>query len=92
MNFHVFFLDFLDTYGNLTLKTLAMLYWVYYRVKDRGLNPDWVFKVDDDNLVDIFNFEDYLHKMAPSAEGGNEIHCYVREDDIPDRSNDSSKW
>ena len=55
--------DFYDDFRNLTHKSLAMLYWVHFRLADKRFNPKFIFKCDDDNLVDIFQLEDYLETL-----------------------------
>jgi len=53
-NYELYIADFQDTYKNLTYKTLAMLYWVHYRLSTGKFHPKWIMKCDDDNEVDIF--------------------------------------
>lgn len=48
--------DFLDSYENLTLKTLSMLYWTKTYCPD----AKWVFKSDTDVFVNSFAIAKYL--------------------------------
>ena len=75
--------DFIDTYYNLTYKTLSMLYWTHYRMSDGRFRPKWVFKCDDDNFIDIFEFESYLHTLDKLK--GAHIICSKREEAVPSR-------
>ena len=75
--------DFIDTYYNLTYKTLSMLYWTHYRMSDGRFRPKWVFKCDDDNFIDIFEFESYLHTLDKL--NGAHIICSKREEAVPSR-------
>lgn len=87
---------FNETYDNLTFKTLSILYWVHHRISHGKFKPRWIFKCDDDNLVDIYSFEKYL-KSLESPLDANEIYCYVRDDAVPLRPGqtavkDWEKW
>jgi hypothetical protein len=81
--------DFRDTYNNLTYKSLSMLYWVHYRLSTGKFHPKWIMKCDDDNEVDIFQLEDYLHSIDLYDD---EILCCVREDAVPSRIQPPDKW
>ena len=35
------------------------MYWVHNRITRGRFKPKWIFKCDDDNLVDIYSFEKY---------------------------------
>ncbi len=48
--------DVVDTYANLTLKSVAMLHWA----KSRCPGAELVFKCDDDNYVNWNTLKDYL--------------------------------
>ena len=82
--------DFIDSYYNLTYKTLSMLYWAHYRMSDGRFRPKWVFKCDDDNFVNIFEFESYLHTFDSLK--GSHIICSKREEAVPSRINKNSTW
>ena len=82
--------DFLDTYHNLTYKTLSMLYWAHYRMADGRFGPKWIFKCDDDNFMDIFQFETYLHTYDKL--NGAHILCSKREEAVPSRIDKNSTW
>ena len=84
------FLDFVDTYYNLTYKTLSMLYWAHYRMSDGRFGPKWIFKCDDDNFIDIFQFEAYLHNFDKLT--GAHILCSKREEAVPSRIDKNSTW
>ena len=80
----IFFKGFNETYDNLTFKTLSILYWVHHRVTHGRFHPKWIFKCDDDNLVDIYSFEHYFKTLELTiGTEANEIHCFVRDDAVP---------
>ena len=86
---------FNETYDNLSYKTLSILYWVHHRVTHGRFKPLYIFKCDDDNLVDIYSFENYLKSLEVSQ--SNQIYCYVRDDAVPIRPGhspvkDFDKW
>ncbi len=82
--------NFLDSYYNLTYKTLSMLYWTHYRLADGRFRPKWIFKCDDDIFMDIFQFESYLHRFDHLK--GQQIICSKREEAVPSRFNKNSTW
>ena len=84
------FLGFNETYDNLSYKTLSIMYWVNHRINNGRFKPKWIFKVDDDNLVDIYNLENYLKSLENNhndivLENPKRIYCYVRDDATPIR-------
>ena len=85
-----FFPDFIDTYYNLTYKTLSMLYWAHYRMSDGRFRPKWIFKCDDDIFLDIFQFETYLHSFDKLK--GSHLICSKREEAVPSRIDKNSTW
>ena len=92
-HFHIIiFLGFNETYDNLSYKTLSIMYWVNHRINNGRFKPKWIFKVDDDNLVDIYNLENYLKSLENNHNHNNNIienpkriYCYVRDDATPIR-------
>ncbi|XP_015917087.2 beta-1,3-galactosyltransferase 1 [Parasteatoda tepidariorum] len=75
--------DFLDTYNNLTLKSVMLLKWV----KEHCGNARYVMKTDDDMFVHVPNLVKALEiKMEPNLLLG----CYLN-DSIPNRDR-SSKY
>ena len=86
--FHFIFLGFNETYDNLSYKTLSIMYWVHNRITRGRFKPKWIFKCDDDNLVDIYSFEKYaisLEDQMKNEADSNKIFCYVRDDAVPMR-------
>ena len=77
------FLGFNETYDNLSYKTLSIMYWVHHRVTNGRFKPKWIFKCDDDNLVNIYKLEKYLKSIE--EQNSKRIYCYVRDDAIPIR-------
>ncbi|XP_068238792.1 beta-1,3-galactosyltransferase 1-like isoform X2 [Palaemon carinicauda] len=59
----ILLLDILDSYTNLTLKTLVLFHWVYKYCT----NPMWVLKSDADVFVNTFALSRYLHKVQQSG-------------------------
>ena len=89
-----FFSGFNETYDNLSYKTLSIMYWVHHRVSDGRFKPKWIFKVDDDNLVDIYKLELYLKSIEKSTNindteitynNPKKMFCSVRDDATPIR-------
>jgi hypothetical protein len=66
-----------------------MLYWVHFRLADNRFSPKFIFKCDDDNLVDIFKFEAYLKTLDMYDD---EIICGVREEAVPQRLGHQKKY
>ena len=61
--------DFVDTYYNLTYKTLSMLYWAHYRMSDgRYLTNDWQNYVP--GVVDVINGNNYFLNILDFDQGG----------------------
>ncbi|XP_064115086.1 beta-1,3-galactosyltransferase 1-like isoform X2 [Macrobrachium nipponense] len=86
----VILLDVLDSYTNLTLKTLALFHWV-----DRYCpNPVWVLKSDADVFVNTFALSRYLHKVQDSGRRlNNTFVCKKRGPASPCRVNcPHAKW
>ena len=64
------------------------MYWVHNRITRGRFKPKWIFKCDDDNLVDIYSFEKYvisLEDQMKNEADSNKIFCYVRDDAVPMR-------
>ena len=64
------------------------MYWVHNRITRGRFKPKWIFKCDDDNLVDIYKFEKYLldlEEQVQTEAQSNKIFCYVRDDAVPMR-------
>ena len=63
--------DFVDTYYNLTYKTLSMLYWAHYRMSDgRYLTNDWQNYVYVPGVVDVINGNNYFLNILDFDQGG----------------------
>lgn len=82
--------NFIDTYYNLTYKSLSMLYWAHYRMSDGRFRPKWILKCDDDNFMDIFQVETYMHTFDRLQ--GSHIICSKREEAVPSRVDKNSTW
>ncbi|XP_076356294.1 beta-1,3-galactosyltransferase 1-like isoform X1 [Tachypleus tridentatus] len=54
--------DFLDSYNNLTIKSVMLLKWV----NNTCLDARYIMKTDDDMFVNVFNLLDYLKKKGHS--------------------------
>lgn len=65
--------NFVDSYRNLSLKSVAVLKWV----KDYCRNADFVFKVDDDIFVNIPNLVKYLDKYKKKVKDFNMSEKYI---------------
>ncbi|XP_042238533.1 beta-1,3-galactosyltransferase 1-like isoform X2 [Homarus americanus] len=61
-------LDFVDSYSNLTLKTLSLLHWQQHFCK----TAKWILKSDDDIFVNPFIVSDFLRQHSAS-----ELVCKV---------------
>lgn len=55
--------DFLDTYHNLTLKSISMIRWVH----DRCRSAMFVLKIDDDCFLNPYGFLEYLDSKNHTA-------------------------
>ncbi|XP_064113610.1 beta-1,3-galactosyltransferase 2-like [Macrobrachium nipponense] len=51
---------FIDSYLNLTLKTLSILHWT----ENFCPNASWILKSDEDVFVNAFALKDYLHSIS----------------------------
>lgn len=51
--------DFIDSYANLTIKSVALLHWVYTHCP----NADYVLKSDDDNFINTNVFDQVLASL-----------------------------
>ena len=60
----------------------SRLYWVHYRLAGERFNPKFILKCDDDNLVNIFELENYMDTLDMYDD---EIVCAVREEAVPAR-------
>ncbi|KAL3871977.1 hypothetical protein ACJMK2_039948 [Sinanodonta woodiana] len=79
--------DFLDSFYNLTLKSILALKWINQNCR----KAKFVLKVDDDIFVDIFKV---VHKLVPSLKNkARNIVCYVKEENTsPIVRDKGSKW
>ncbi|XP_042894138.1 beta-1,3-galactosyltransferase 5-like [Penaeus japonicus] len=77
--------NFIDSYRNLTYKTMSWLSWV------RDWCPDvpWVVKTDDDVLVNPFHLKTYLANELKKNAAPSEIYGRVRPKNKPMRK---GKW
>ena len=81
------FSDIEDTYFTLHFKTLASIGWIGRSVKGKS-KIKWVFKIDDDVLVNHWRLESYIQTLSKED---NVFHCKIMYDREPLRSPDS-KW
>lgn len=61
--------DFLDTYHNLTLKSMSMLKWINLTCSsnnDMSSSPVWVLKTDDDMFINVDRLLKVAHDMSNS--------------------------
>lgn len=65
--------NFVDSYRNLSLKSVAVLKWV----KDYCKNAEFVFKVDDDIFVNIPNLIKYLDKYSKKVKDFDWSRKYI---------------
>lgn len=56
--------DVIDTYNNLTLKSIFMLKWI----NSNCMNVPFVMKVDDDTYVNVLNLYNYLSLIIIRSE------------------------
>lgn len=59
-------------------------------MSDGRFRPKWIFKCDDDNFVDIFAFEKYLHTYDNLK--GDHLICSKREEAVPSRIDPNNTW
>ena len=67
----------------------SRLYWVHYRLAGERFNPKFILKCDDDNLVNIFELENYMETLDMYYD---EIVCAVREEAVPARLYSDKKY
>lgn len=80
--------DFLDSYHNLTLKSLALTLWAAKNCPA----AEWILKVDDDVVVAPDLLGEYLEENAGvAAEEEEEFHCNVMNHSLIMREK-SNKW
>ncbi|KAG0720271.1 Beta-1,3-galactosyltransferase 5 [Chionoecetes opilio] len=77
--------DFIDTYRNLSYKTVSLLSWV----RDYCPRTPFIAKIDDDVVVNPFNLRLYLHKHLLTNPSPKNIHGRARFRAKPMRN---SKW
>ncbi|XP_063880299.1 beta-1,3-galactosyltransferase 5-like [Scylla paramamosain] len=77
--------DFMDTYRNLTYKTISWLSWV----KDWCPGTPFIAKIDDDVVVNPFNLRLYLNEYLLINPSPRQIHGRARFRAKPMRT---SKW
>ena len=70
-----------DSYSNLTLKTVALLYWTYTRCP----KVNWILKCDDDNYVNGQFLVTLLNEISPSMKNSASIYGKVVPTLIPER-------
>ncbi|XP_054721314.1 beta-1,3-galactosyltransferase 5-like [Uloborus diversus] len=76
--------DFMDTYRNLTLKSIMLLKWA----KEFCPNVQYVLKTDDDMYINVPNLIDFLIKTPTKS---NIMYGYLFRKAKPNR-NPSHKW
>ena len=72
--------DFLDTYDNLTLKTLQIMRWT----AEYCANARFVIKIDDDMIMNSKKVYQYLKKIEANA--SNKFFCHVLMKKNPNRN------
>lgn len=83
VNADIIMMDFLDTYQNLTVKTMMMMNWL----ATYCTSASYVMKIDADVFLNVY----YLINMLPSPTRNNYITGSVINDGTP-RRDENSKW
>lgn len=79
--------NFIDSYRNLTYKTVMGLHWV----QNFCNHTKFAIKVDDDTMIDIYHLVKFLFQKSPDGNMNNFLYCSVYKNQGPvRRSND--KW
>ncbi|XP_052779524.1 lactosylceramide 1,3-N-acetyl-beta-D-glucosaminyltransferase A-like [Mya arenaria] len=79
--------NFLDSYRNLTYKTVMGLDWVHKFCN----HTKFVLKVDDDTLIDTYHLVDYLLQRSPDGDIEDFLYCSTFRNQGPIRRSDD-KW
>ncbi|XP_037041951.1 beta-1,3-galactosyltransferase 1-like isoform X2 [Bradysia coprophila] len=76
--------DFVDSYRNLTLKTIMAYEWLTEHCRQ----AQFVVKTDDDVIVDIFKLTHQLDSFSPADMASSNIWCWIhfKEDTIKDEN------
>ena len=82
------FLDFIDSYNNLTFKTLGIFTWIEEKIKIDLLQTKWILKADDDIAI---NFDLLLNELKELEPPKHQFQCHIRYNAWPNR-NPVSKW
>ncbi|XP_066962745.1 beta-1,3-galactosyltransferase 5-like isoform X3 [Macrobrachium rosenbergii] len=77
--------NFIDSYRNLTYKTIAWMTWVKYNCVD----VPWIAKIDDDNVVNPFALNRYLVDRFKENPSPNAIHGRLR---VTNKAMRNGKW
>ena len=74
--------NFIDTYKNLTYKTVFGLHWMQKHCR----NTQFLFKADDDVVINVFRLVDFLQGIINGAETlSNFVYCERRDFGTADR-------
>ena len=80
--------DFIDHYDNLTYKTVLGLYWV----NNFCLKANYVVKIDDDTILNVYKLIYFLHELDKSGRSTSTLmYCKIAAYSLPDRI-ESSKF
>ena len=79
--------NFVDSYKNLTYKTVMGLHWVQHYCN----HTKFVLKVDDDTMVDVYHLVKFLFQKSPDGNMNQFLYCSVYRNQGPVRDT-SSKW
>ena len=75
--------NFIDSYKNLTYKTVFGLHWVQKYCR----NAQFIFKVDDDVIINVFRLVDFLQRLRKSGEKTDRfVYCHPRRIGTPYRN------
>ncbi|XP_064085525.1 beta-1,3-galactosyltransferase 5-like isoform X4 [Macrobrachium nipponense] len=77
--------NFIDSYRNLTYKTIAWMTWVKYNC----LDVPWIAKIDDDNVVNPFALNRYLVDRFRENPSPDAIHGRLR---VTNKAMRNGKW
>lgn len=79
--------NFIDSYRNLTYKTVMGLHWV----RTYCNRTKFALKVDDDTMVDVYHLVTFLLQKSPDGNVNNFLYCSVYKNQGPVRRS-SDKW
>ena len=84
----MYFSDVQDTYRTVPLKLISAFYWLIKSADLKKSNLQWILKLDDDILLNLYSLETLLSQLNPTK---SSIYCNYYSDGTP-FIDSASKW